>query len=179
MNRHTIRSICALASVSLMLAACAPKGHEDTVASKSAAVYDDKYQCTNEPRTDENDKRPRCGGMAVATRAPRAYRFVGGSGDPIDQVVCDISQAFVLDGKMFGTQLSGGFDGTYKLVRMPNIPGLHWRTSGRYHIEFPDGPDKPGTMIAAGDGTTTAGALSRDTTGGERFVLTPVAECKQ
>jgi len=136
-------------------------------------------KCTDEPRTDENDKRPRCEGPGGARPAePRAYRFVGGSGDPIDQIVCNIDQSFVLNGKLFGTELSGGPDGTYRLVRMPNIPGLHWSTSGRYHIEFPDGKNMPGTMATEGGGTTTAGITSRDTTGAEHFTLSPVEGCK-
>ena len=137
----------------------------------------DEGTCSNEPRVDENDKRPRCGGMGTSHAAPRAYRFVGGSGDPVDQVVCDIEHAFVLDGKLFGTELSGGVDGTYRFVRTPNIPGLHWKAGGRYRIEFADGEDRPGTMTTEGGGTTTAGAISRDTAGGEHFTVTPVAAC--
>ena len=133
-------------------------------------------KCTDEPRTDENDKRPRCGGMTAAP-APRAYRVVGGGGDPVDQIVCDIEKTFVLDGKLFGVELSGGVDGTYKFVRTPNIPGLSWTAGGRYHIEFPDGGDKPGTLTTEGGGTTTAGTTSRATAGGERFTLTPVEAC--
>ena len=116
--------------------------------------------------------------MAVAA-APQAYRVVGGSGDPVDQVVCDISDKFVLDGKLFGTEFSGGIDGTYKFVRTPNIPGLHWSAGGRYHIEFADGPDMPGAMTTEGGGTTTAGSQSRDTTGTEHFTLTPAEACTQ
>ena len=103
--------------------------------------------------------------------------MVGGSGDPVDQVVCDIDETFVLDGKLFGTELSGGVDGTYRFVRTPNIPGLSWNAGGRYHIEFPDGPDKSGTLTTEGGGTTTAGTTSRETAGGERFTLTLVEAC--
>ena len=139
----------------------------------------DEGECSNEPRVDENDKRPRCGGMGTSHAAPRAYRFVGGSGDPVDQVVCDIGQKFVLDGKLFGVEFSGGADGTYKFVRTPNIPGLSWKAGGRYHIEFADGQDKPGTMTTEGGGTTTAGSTSATTSGGEHFTLTPTEACKQ
>jgi hypothetical protein len=141
-------------------------------------VQEEEPECSNEPRTDENDQRPRCGGMALAVPEAQAYRVVGGSGDPVDQVVCDIADKFVLDGKLFGTELSGGLDGTYKFVRMPNIPGLRWNASGRYHIDFPDGEDMPGTMATEGGGTTMAGTASRDTTGAEHFTLTPVDACK-
>jgi hypothetical protein len=107
------------------------------------------------------------------------YRFVGGSGDPVDQVVCDIDHSFVLNGKLFGVELSGGKSGSYKFVRTPNIPGLSWKAQGSYDIVFPNGEDKPGTMTAHGDGTIHAGAQSRHTTGGETFTLTPVEDCKR
>ncbi|MBS0576613.1 MAG: hypothetical protein JSS45_09370 [Proteobacteria bacterium] len=134
-------------------------------------------KCTNEPRTDERDKRPRCGSMGAAS-APRAYHVVGGSGDPVDQTVCDINQSFVLNGRLFGVEFSGGVDGTYKFVRTPNVPGLRWTAGGRYHIEFPDGASKRGTLTTEGGGTTTAGSQSRTTSGAEHFTLTPVAACK-
>jgi hypothetical protein len=174
----------SIALVMLALAACSPE-HDDRAAAPVSAnatvavVHEEERKCTNEPRTDENGKRPRCEGPGGAKPAvPRAYRFVGGSGDPIDQVVCDIADKFVLDGKLFGMELSGGLDGTYKFVRMPNIPGLRWNASGRYHIDFPDGEDMPGTMATEGGGTTMAGTASRDTTGAEHFTLTPVDACK-
>lgn len=185
-HRHRMASTAAsIAFAALALAACSPK-HEASAAAPASAstpatvagVQQEQPKCSNEPRTDENDQRPRCGGMAVAASAPRAYRFVGGSGDPIDQVVCDIADKFVLDGKLFGVEFSGGPDGTYAFVRTPNIPGLHWSAGGRYHIEFPDGEDMPGTMTTEGGGTTTAGITSRDTTGAEHFTLAPVAACK-
>ncbi|MCC7096287.1 MAG: hypothetical protein IT472_03790 [Thermomonas sp.] len=113
--------------------------------------------------------------MAAAIPASRAFHIVGGSGDPVDQVVCNIDEKFVLNGKMFGVEFSGGMDGTYKFVRTPNIPGLSWNAGGRYHIEFPDGADKPGTMTTEGGGTIHAGAQARTTSGGERFTLTPAS----
>ena len=185
-HRHRMASTAAsIAFAALALAACSPK-HEASAAAPASAstpatvagVQQEQPKCSNEPRTDENDQRPRCGGMAVVAPGAQAYRIVGGSGDPIDQVVCDIADKFVLDGKLFGVEFSGGPDGTYTFVRTPNIPGLHWSTSGRYHIEFPDGEDMPGTMTTEGGGTTTAGITSRDTTGAEHFTLAPVAACK-
>ena len=137
----------------------------------------DQQACTRTPDTKERDKRPRCGATGVANPPPRAYRVVGGSGDPVDQTVCDIHQAFVLNGRLFGVAFSGGVDGTYTFVRTPDIPGLHWNAGGRYHIEFPDGTDKPGTMTTEGGGTTTAGSQSRTTAGSEHFSLTPTGRC--
>jgi len=148
-------------------------------SSVVARVRADEQECTDEPRAHERDRRPRCEGPGGAKpAAPRAYRVVGGSGDPVDQVVCDIAHAFVLEGKLFGVELSGGVDGSYRFVRTPHIPGLSWRAGGRYHIEFPDGEDLPGTLVTDGGGTTTAGALSRDTTGSEQFSMTPVPACE-
>lgn len=148
----------------------------DSGAAAIAAVPEEQA-CTDAPGTDENDTLPRCGGMGV-TSAPRAYRVVGGSGDPVDETVCDIHQSFVLNGRLFGVEFSGGIDGTYRFVRTPNIPGLHWSAGGRYHIEFPDGAGKQGTMTTEGGGTTTAGSQSRTTSGSEHFTLTPVAGCR-
>jgi hypothetical protein len=177
----------------LVLAACSSKddGHATAPVSAAAPVQPraagnapaavvtrDEPECTNEPRTVENDKRPRCV-MVGDLQVPHAYRVVGGGGDPVDHVVCDIGDRFVLDGKMFGVAFSGGVDGTWTFVRTPKIPGLGWKAGGRYHIEFPDGPAGPGTMTTQGGGTTTAGAISRDTAGGEHFTLTPVEACKQ
>jgi hypothetical protein len=188
MNRNRIARACMIATASLALAACSPEpaAQADAPAAASATVaspvsiavaQDEGEKCTDEPRTDENDKRPRCGGVATAS-ATHAFHVVGGSGDPVDQVVCDITDSFVLDGKMFGVEFSGGADGTYKFVRTPDIPGLSWKAGGRYHIEFPDGEDMPGTMTTEGGGTTTAGAISRDTAGAEHFTLTPVEACE-
>lgn len=184
MRKHGVVSAFAIAFALLALVACSPEDRHAPVAPSSstpapAAIPHaaDERRCTNEPRTDEHDKRPRCEGMDAAPPLPRAYRVVGGSGDPVDQVVCDIGETFVLDGKLFGTELSGGMDGTYKFVRTPNIPGLSWNAGGRYHIEFPDGADQPGILTTEGGGTTTAGTTSRTTAGGERFTLTPVEAC--
>ena len=180
MNSSAMRVMVACAL--LALAACSPKDGQDdakpaVTPATVAIAQDDERKCSDNPHPDEEDTLPRCGGMAAAA-APRAYRVVGGSGDPVDQVVCDIDKTFVLEGKLFGVELSGGVDGTWKFVRTPNIPGLSWKAGGRYHIEFPDGPAKPGTMTTEGGGTTTAGAVSRETTGGEHFTLTPAEACK-
>lgn len=109
-----------------------------------------------------------------------AYRVVVGGGDPVDQVVCDIDKVFVLDGKLFGTEFSGGMDGTYRMVRTPNIPGLNWKASGTYRIDLPDGPGAPGTLsITAREATTRAGDhVDRNAGYTDTFRLTPVEACK-
>ena len=188
MNRLSRKCMGAVAL--LAAAACSPTPAPSVDAPVTAppasatpasvvVAQEGQPTCTDEPRIDDNDKRPRCGGMAPALPAPRAYRFVGGSGDPVDQVVCAIDKPFVLDGKLFGVEFSGGADGTYRFVRTPNIPGLHWQAGGRYHIEFPDGEDMPGTMATNGGGTTTAGITSATTGGAEHFTVTPVEACKE
>ena len=49
-------------------------------------------KCTHEPRTDANDKRPRCGGMSGAPTASHAYRIQLDSGESF--TACDITQPF-------------------------------------------------------------------------------------
>ena len=150
----------------------------DAVRANAAIATAEKQEreCNDDPRPGEEGESPRCVGIATAG-APQAYRVVGGGGDPVDQVVCDIERVFVLDGKLFGVELSGGVDGTYRFVRVPNVPGVGWNAGGRYHVEFPDGRGRPGTLTTEGGGTTTAGNQSRNTTGGERVTLTPVEAC--
>lgn len=178
-------AVMAIVLASLALTACSPKGGQAaakpaTINAPASVAQEEERKCTNEPRTDENDKRPRCGGMAVAA-PPQAYRIVVGGGDPVDQVVCDIGKTFVLEGKMFGTEFSGGMDGTYKFVRTPNIPGLQWKASGTYHVDLPDGQDKPGTLsIKAHEATTRAGGQVDENAGyTDTLILTPVEACKQ
>ena len=185
---HKFLFPAALALASLFLAACSSKTEQPAAAPAAAAVparasvaiaQEEEPKCTNEPRTDENDKRPRCGGMGAAP-SPRAYRIVVGGGDPVDQVVCDIGKTFVLDGKMFGTEFSGGMEGTYKMVRTPNIPGLQWKASGTYRIDLPNGPDAPGTLnVDAQEATTRAGGLvDENASYADAFTMTPVEACK-
>ena len=173
----------AIAFALLAMAACTPKSEPQpepaAAATGNAAVAkaaEPERKCSDDPRVREEHELPPCGGLSNES-APQAYRVVGGSGDPVDQVVCDIDKRFVLDGKLFGVELSGGIDGTWKFVRTPDIPGLSWTAGGRYHIEFPDGRGKPGTMDTQGGGTTTAGNQSRSTAGAEHFTLTPVEGC--
>ena len=89
------------------------------------------------------------GFRCLAFRAGTSVELMSKSGKPLGRYFPEIVEMlealpvkrFVLDGKLFGVELSGGIDGTYKFVRTPNIPGLHWSAGGRYHIEFADGPD--------------------------------------
>jgi hypothetical protein len=173
-----------VACAALAITACSPEnapqsdpGDAGRTNAAIATAETPERECNDDPRPGEEGELPRCVGIANAD-APQAYRVVGGSGDPVDQVVCDIESVFVLDGKLFGVELSGGVDGTYRFVRTPNVPGVSWSAGGRYHVEFPDGRGRPGTMTTEGGGTTTAGRQSRNTTGGERFTLTPTEACK-
>lgn len=107
----------------------------------------------------------------------RPYRIVGGSGDPINQVVCTIERPFVLNGRLFGVEFSGGASGTYKFVRTPPGP-VRWVANGDYKINFPNGPDQTGKMTATGKGTTTVPGVSKRTDqGAETFTLTPLDSC--
>ncbi|RZA14234.1 MAG: hypothetical protein EOP93_18955 [Lysobacteraceae bacterium] len=90
----------------LVLAACSPKREEQATAaapgpvpvparapSAVAAVAAQDRQCTHEPRTDENDKRPRCGGMGeVAPAGASAYRITIDNGESF--TACDITKPF-------------------------------------------------------------------------------------
>ncbi len=81
----------------LVLAACSPKGTPQPApqaeAPKPAAAQavPEQEKCTNEPRTDENDKRPRCGGMATGPAA-HAYRIALDNGESFTS--CDITKPF-------------------------------------------------------------------------------------
>jgi hypothetical protein len=56
-------------------------------------VQDDETKCSNEPRTNENDKRPRCGGMGVVASGPaHAYRITLDNGEFFE--ACDITRPF-------------------------------------------------------------------------------------
>ena len=51
----------------------------------------DERRCTDEPKPDERDKRPRCGGAAPAQ--PYAYKITLDNGESF--TVCDISKPFM------------------------------------------------------------------------------------
>ncbi len=182
MRTRQFVSACAAAWLLLTLAACSPGRDQTPVAAPAGIAMPeavDARKCIDEPRTDERDERPRCEGMAAAPPAPQAYRIIVGGGDPVDQVVCDIGKIFVLEGTLFGTEFSGGMDGTYRMVRTPNIPGLNWKASGTYRIDLPDGPGAPGTLsVKANEAATRAGGVVDENAGyADTFNLTPAEAC--
>ena len=70
------------------------------VASPTVGVHDDEPRCTDAPRADQDDKRPRCGGMGVPQGPPsHAYRVVLDNGESF--TTCDI-------GKPFNSRIAGG-----------------------------------------------------------------------
>ena len=80
-------------------------------AAGSATIVDTESEekCTDEPRTDPDDKRPRCGGMGVPqSSASHAYRITLGNGDTI--TACDITQPF--SGKIAGGMVNMSFTPT-------------------------------------------------------------------
>jgi len=92
----------------LVLAACSSNTGQPAAATAAAAIpapattpapasvavaQEDEQKCSNEPRTDENDKRPRCGGMDTPPPAPsHAYRITLDNGESF--TACDITQPF-------------------------------------------------------------------------------------
>lgn len=97
----------------LMLAACSPKdapqpapqaeasepapqadAPKPAVAQTAVAdVVPEQEKCTNEPRADEHDKRPRCGGMEPVAPSPtHAYRITLDNGESF--TACDITKPF-------------------------------------------------------------------------------------
>ena len=103
----------------LALAACSPKpapqADSPAVAPATVSVPSpasvaiaqmDEAKCTNEPRTDENDKRPRCGGMGTPQAPPsHAYRITLDNGESF--VACDIAKPF--SGKIGGGMVTLSF----------------------------------------------------------------------
>ena len=105
---HKFRISIALALASSALAACSPKPAPQSDAApvttpasvaipapmpeNVAVAQEDERKCTNEPRTDESDKRPRCGGMGAPQAEPsHAYRITL-NGETI--TACDITKPF-------------------------------------------------------------------------------------
>ena len=90
----------------LVLAACSPKPAPQVDAvpvttpasvaipapANLAVAQEDEQKCSNEPRTDENDKRPRCGGMGTPPAPSHAYRITLDNGESF--TACDITQPF-------------------------------------------------------------------------------------
>ena len=112
---HPALRICVPVAL-LVLTACAPSHAPDeapkpvspspaTIASQHPALSvetpkDEK--CTTEPRTDDNDKRPRCGGMNGAPAVSHAYRIQLDNGESF--TACDITQPFT--GKIGGGMIT-------------------------------------------------------------------------
>lgn len=81
----------------------------DSGPAASAAAPDDK-KCTNEPRTDENDKRPRCGGMGTPRAGKQGYRIdIAGTGRNTGGGACVVKPTVVCDiTKPFSSEFCGG-----------------------------------------------------------------------
>ena len=113
--------VCPLMAL-LLVAACSPK-QENSPAAPAAASHPvpqppsaapvavakapaEQEKCTNEPRTDEHDKRPRCGGMTVPQPEPsHAYRITLDNGESF--TACDITKPF--SGKIGGGMVTMSF----------------------------------------------------------------------
>ena len=158
------------------------RAHAQPARQEGAADAQFDYQ--NPEEGPIGDHRLRGAQQAASAKASlqfdtrkSGYRFVGGSGDPVDQVVCNIDKPFVLNGRMFGVEFSGGLSGT-PLRAHAEHPGTGLESQGQLFHFVPNGEDKPGSMATNGDGTIHAGSQSRTTSGGEHFTLTPVADCE-
>jgi hypothetical protein len=117
---HTPIHACLPLALLVLAAACSPKPAPqadvapvttpDSVAipapANVAVAQEGEQKCTNEPRTDENDKRPRCGGMGAPPPAPsHAYRITLDNGEAF--TACDITQPF--SGKIGGGMVTMSF----------------------------------------------------------------------
>ena len=119
-HRHWVVSVgVSIAFAALALAACSPKHEEPAVVPASAstpatvaAVQEAGPKCTDEPRTDENDKRPRCGGMGNPPAAAKksGYRIdIAGVGARTDGSACTVKPSIVCDvDKPFSSEFCGG-----------------------------------------------------------------------
>lgn len=119
-HRRGIASAGAsIAFAALALVACSPKHEEPTAAPASssvpatvATVREEEPKCSDEPRTDENDKRPRCGGqgnpLVVAKKS--GYRIdISGVGTRTDGSACVVKPSIVCDiDKPFSNEFCGG-----------------------------------------------------------------------
>ena len=156
-NRYWAASVgVAALFASLALTACSPKHDEPTATPASAntpatvaVVQEAEPKCTNEPRTDENDKRPRCGGpgnpLVVAKKS--GYRIdisgvgtnAGGGACQVKPITtCDITKPFA--GEFCGGTLthtpSGDKGGTFEL-RVAGGGGS-FTQSGSYALSGPE-----------------------------------------
>ena len=115
---HTLRLSVALAS--LFVAACSPSPAPQADAAVAppqpaaampapaslARARTDEAKCTDEPRIDEDDRRPRCGGLgAPQSGTPHAYRITLDNGESF--TACDITRPFA--GKIGGGMVTMSF----------------------------------------------------------------------
>lgn len=106
---------------------------------------------------------------AKAICDPKAYVIVGGLEDwQVNQRVCNILEPFTLSSGIGRMTMSGGLSGTYTFGGVFNS-----RYTGKYRFSFPDGMDKPGTLVGSGGGSIAGQAGS----GTERYTVTPNGPC--
>ena len=86
-------------------AAAIPAPATTPAAASVAVAQEDEQKCSNEPRTDENDKRPRCGGMGTPPAPSHAYRITLDNGESF--TACDITKPF--SGKIGGGMVTMSF----------------------------------------------------------------------
>lgn len=136
--------------------AAAPQPPAATAAPPPAhAVIDPKEEkCTTEPRTDDNDTRPRCGGMGSAQPLPsHAYRIgpvqcPGGGHESI--TACDVSQPFtatVCGGMATIAHVPTGADGGTWSFKFQGAGGFA-DSNGTYTLS---GPEESRTEHVVGD----------------------------
>lgn len=106
---------------------------------------------------------------AQAICDPKAYVIVGGLQDfQVSQRVCNIMESFTLTSDVGRMKMSGGLTGTY------SFGGVFASTyTGTYRFSFPDGMDKPGTLVGTGSGSVAGQAGS----GTETYTVTPNGRC--
>lgn len=107
MRNHLVPAArAATIVIALALPACSQKREEQAIAPAPepasatahpppaiAGAPTDEPECTNEPRTDENDKRPRCGGIGTTPPVAHAYRITLDNGESF--TTCDITKPFI------------------------------------------------------------------------------------
>ena len=185
MHAATLRTCLPLAL--LVLAACSPRPDGQPGAPASAptqttpvvvAPSEEEPDCSDEPQPGEADKRPRCGGMAEAPPAPRAYHVASEGGQcMIEGDACDLEKPFKLSGcgiKDYYTftpasAQAGSF--TYQ----GNMMGARVSGSGDYSVDASEGG---GTIqTAASRNCAAAGGVGGCNAINIRFKLTPIDAC--
>ncbi len=149
------RSVTLAALPALLLfAACsrpeapaAAQAETRPAAAPVAAVREDTRKCTNEPRTDENDKRPRCGGPSRQAGTGRSgYRIdIAGTGRNTEGGACVVKPTIACDiDKPFSSEFCGGTlthtptsdkGGTFEMHVSGN--GGSFEQSGTYTLSGP------------------------------------------